>query len=101
MYVKETGSHHYLYTLSCYLYHCVKSIPYGQALRRGQICSSNTFLDNRSNQLEKWLYDGNYKQKLVREQNLKVRTVSKEVLLTDESNPQVEDHMVPNLTCCL
>ena len=92
---------HYRYTLSCYLYHCVKLIPYGQVLRRGQICSSNTFLDNRSNQLEKWLYDGNYKQKLVREQDLKVGTVSEEILLNDESNLLVEDHMVPNLTCYL
>ena len=34
--------------------------------------------DNHCNQLEKWLFDRNYKQKLIREQILKTRIVYRE-----------------------
>ena len=53
---------------------------------------------DRFNQLEKWLSDRNYKQKLVREQILKASAVSREILLNKERNPQVEDRLVLNLT---
>ena len=67
LYVKETDSHQYLQPWSCHPYHSVKSIPYSQALKLNRICSNNIFYDNRCNELEKWLSDSNYKQKLVRE----------------------------------
>ena len=40
----------------------------------------------------------NYKQKLVREQILKAKTVSRETLVNGESNPLVEDRLILNLT---
>ena len=98
LYVKETDSHQYLHPSSCHPYHFVKSIPYIQALRLNRICSNNIFYDNRCNQLEKWLSDRNYKQKLVREQILKARALSKKKLLNNERNPQAEDRLVLNLT---
>ena len=49
--------------------------------------SNNVFYDNRFNQLKKWLSDRNYKQKLVKEQILKARAVSRETLLNNERNP--------------
>ena len=54
LYVKETDSHQYLHPSLCHPYHCVKSIPYSQALRLNRICSNNILYDNRCNQLEKW-----------------------------------------------
>ena len=74
------------------------SILYSQDLRLNQICSNNLFYDNRCNQLEKWLYDRNYKQKLVREQILKANAVSRETLLNNKRNTQVEDRLVLILT---
>ena len=76
----------------------MKSIPYGQALRLNRICSNNIFYGNHCNQFEKWLSDGNYEQKLVREQILKVRTVSRETLLNNKRNSWAEERLVLNLT---
>ena len=53
----------------------------------------------RCNQLEKWPSDRNNTEtskKLVREQILKARAVSRKTLLNN--NPQVEDRLVLNLT---
>ena len=71
LYVKETYSHQYFHASSCYTYHCIKSIPNSQALRLKRICPSNIFHVNRCNQLEKWLSDRNYKQKLVKNKLLR------------------------------
>lgn len=57
-----------------------------------------SFYHNRCNQLEKWLSNGNYKQKLAREQTLKARAVSMDTLLNNKSKPQVMDHLVHDLT---
>ena len=94
MYVKETHSHQYLHPLSRHSYHCVRSIPCSQDLRLNGICLNNIFYGNRCNQLSQ----RNYKQKLVREQFLKARAVSRETLLNNERNPWVEDRLVLNLT---
>ena len=59
---------------------------------------NNIFYDNRCSQLEKWLSDRNYEQKLVREQILKARALSRETLLNNERDSQVEDWLVLNLT---
>ena len=91
LYVKDTESHQYLHPSSYHPYCCVNSIPYSQALRFKQICSNNIFYDNRCNQLEKWLYDRNYKQELVREQILKAKAASGETLPNNERNSQVKD----------
>ena len=77
LYVKEKDTHQYLRPRSCHTYHCVKSIPYSQALQLNRICSNNIFYDKRRNQLEKWPSDRNYKWKVVREQVLKAGAVSR------------------------
>ena len=67
-------------------------------MRLNRICSNNLFYDNRCNELEKWLSDRNYKQKLVREQILKANAVSRETLHNNKRNTQVEDRLVLILT---
>ena len=52
--------------------------------------------DNGCDQLQK--SDRNLKQKLVREQIIKARAISRETLLNNERNPQVEDRVVLTLT---
>ena len=85
LYVKETDSHQYLlHSSSCHPYHCVMRFLIVKPLRLNRICSNNIFYDNRYNQLEKWFSDRNYKQKLVREQILKARAISREKLLNNE-----------------
>ena len=84
LYVKETYSHQYLQPSSCHPYYCVKSVPYSQVLRPNRVCSNNVFYDNRRNQLEKWLSDRYYVHKLVEEQILKIKAVSRETVLNNE-----------------
>ena len=84
LYVKERDSHQFLQPSSCHPYHCVKSVPYSQALRLNRVYSNNIFYDNRRNQLEKGLSDRYYAHKLVEEQILKIRAVSRETVLNNE-----------------
>ena len=84
LYVKPTDSHQYLHSSSCHPYHCKKSIPYSQALRLNRICSKNIFFDIHCNNLEKWLSERGYSEKLVRKKILKARSQSRETLLNKE-----------------
>ena len=84
LYVKERDSHQFLQPSSCHQYHCVKSVPYSQALRLNRVYSNNIFYDNRRHQLEKGLSDRYYAHKLAEEQILKIRAVSRETVLNNE-----------------
>ena len=66
LYAKPTDTHQYLRATSCHVYHSKKSIPYSQALRLNRICSENSFDDKRCNELEVWLKERGYSDKLVR-----------------------------------
>ena len=57
LHIKPTDTHQFLDSTSCHLYHCQKSIPYNQALRYNRISSDNKKLDQRCNDLEKWLME--------------------------------------------
>ena len=76
LYVKPTDTHQYLHASSCHVSHFKKSIPFRQALRLNRICSENAFFDSRYNELETWLKERGYSDKLVRGQILKARKFS-------------------------
>ena len=61
---------------SCHPCHWKKGIPYSQALRLNRICSDNEIFDRRCNDLEKWLMERGYNEKLIRKQIFSARDYS-------------------------
>ena len=85
LYIKPTDTHQYLEFPFCHKCYSKKSIPYSQALRFNRICFLNRFFDNRCNQLECWLKDRGYNQKVVRQQILKATKFTRKDLLNQVS----------------
>ena len=98
LYVKPTDSRQYLHSSFCHPYHCKKSIPYSQALRLNRICSKNNFFDIHCNNLEKWLSERGYSEKLVRKKILKARSESRETLLDKEKMSRNDETVTFNIT---
>ena len=68
LYVKPTDSHQYLLSSSCHPFYCKKGIPYSQVVRLNRSCSNNEFFDKRCNDLEKYLLERSYIEKMVRKE---------------------------------
>ena len=98
LYIKSTNTHQYLEFSSCHVYHSKKSIPYRQVLRFNRICSENRFFDKRCNQLECWLKDRGYNEKVVRQQILKARIFTRNDLLNQDSKTKGRNKLVFNFT---
>ena len=81
LYIKPTDTRQYLHATSCHVYHSKTSIPYSQTLRLNRICSTSDFFDKRGNQLEAWLMEIGYTEKLVRKQVLAARNFDRYYLL--------------------
>ena len=75
-----------------------KSILYSQALRLNRICSKNNFFDIYCNNLEKWLSERGYSEKLVRKEILKARSQSRENLLNKEKMSRNDNRFTFNIT---
>ena len=78
LYVKPTDSHQYLLSSSCHPFYCKKGIPYSQALRLNRICSNNEFFDKRCNDLDKYLLERGYSEKMVRKEILLTIAISRD-----------------------
>ena len=87
LYVKPTDTHQYLHASSCHVYHSKKSIPYSQTLRLNRVCSTNQLFDKRYNELDCWLVDRGYSERLVRNQVLAARKFSRDELLGKQKQP--------------
>ena len=98
LYIKPTDTHQYLHASSCHVYHCKKSIPYSQALRLNRICSENYLFDKRCNDLEMWLKERGYSDKLVRQQILNARNLKKAEILNKPKDKIKEKRLVLNVT---
>ena len=66
LFVKPTDTHQFLDPTSCHPYQCQKGIPYGQAFRINWICSDHETFDRSCNELEKWLMERGYNEKMIR-----------------------------------
>ena len=98
VFVKSTDTHQYLHATSCHVYHPKKSIPYSQALRFNRIWSENQFFDKRCNDLEVWLKNRGYNEKLVRKQSLKARKYRRTELLQSQREEVHKNKLVFNIT---
>ena len=97
LYIKPTDTHQYLHATSCHVYHSKTSIPYSQTLRLNRICSTSDFFDKRCNQLEAWLMERGYTEKLVRKQVLAARKFDRNYLLEKEK-PEKKYVLTLNIT---
>ena len=69
----------------------LQKIRYSQALRLNRICSNNAFFDQRSKELERWLHERGYSERIVSQEILKARKIPKNELLGKERNRQEEN----------
>ena len=97
LYVKPTDSHQYLLPSSCHPFYCKKGIPYSQALRLNRICS-NKFFDKRCNDLEKYLLDRGYSERMVRKEILRARAIPRDTLLGKVNNQKNNNKITFNIT---
>ena len=98
LYVKPTDSHQYLLSSSCHPFYCKKGIPYSQALRLNRICSNNEFFDKRCNDLEKYLLERGYSEKMVRKEILRARAIPRDALLEKVNNQEKQNKITFNVT---
>ena len=97
-YVKPTDTHQYLDSLSCHPYHCKKGIPYSRPLYLNRICSNNSFFDQKCNELEHWLHERRYSDRVLRQEILKARKIPRNELLEKERNHSEENKLTFNIT---
>ena len=98
LFVKPTDTHQFFDPTSCHPYHCKKRIPYSQALRLNRICSDNGTFDRRCNDLEKWLMERGYNEKMIRKQILSAGEYSRNYLLEKEKQQMPEKKLTFNIT---
>ena len=95
---KSTDTHQYFHATSCHVYHSKKSIPYSQALLFNRIYSENQFFDKRCNDLEVWLKNRGYNEKLVRQQILKAWKYRRTELLHSQREEVHKHELVFDVT---
>ena len=98
LYSKPTDTHQYLHASSCHVSHSKRSIPYSQALRLNRNCSKGSFFDHRCNELESWLKDRGYSDRLVRQQVLKARKFKRSDLFDERPKERGESKLTLNIT---
>ena len=98
MFVKPTDTHQILDLTSCHPYHCKKGIPYSQTLRINRISSDNSNFGRRCNELESWLFEKGYSEKMVRKQVLRAREHSRESLLEKVKSEFDQKKLTLNIT---
>ena len=70
LYVIPTNRNQYFLSSSYHLFYCKKGIPYSLALRLNRICSNIEIFNKRCNDLEKYVLEREYSEKMVRKEIL-------------------------------
>ena len=83
---------------TCHISYCKKTIPFSKALRLNKICSEKAFFDKRCNELELWLKEKGYRDKLVRGQLLKARIFLRSELLNKRKSIGNNNRFIFNIT---
>ena len=106
LFVKPTDTHQFLDPTSSHPYHCKKGIPYSQALRLNRICSDNTNFDKRCTDLEKWLMERGYNEKMVHNQilrareNLRIDLLEREKQQMSEQKTNIQHYLLSSFSKC-
>ena len=98
LHIKPTETYQFLDSISCHPYYCKKGIPYSQALRHNRSCSDNKTFDQRCKDLEKWLMERGYSERMIRMQILKARGESRNTLLQRENSRTSKSKLTFNIT---
>ena len=98
LFVKPTDTHQFLDPISSHFYHCKKRIPYSQALGLNKICSDNETFDRPCNDLEKWLKERSYNEKMIRKQILSAKEHFRNDLSDQEKQQMSEIKLTFNIT---
>ena len=98
MFVKPTDTHQFLDPTSSHPYHCKKGIPYSEAVRLNRICSDNANFDKCCNDLEEWLIQRGYNEKMIHKQIWRAREHSRNDLLEREKPQMLEQKLTFNIT---
>ena len=95
---KPTDIHQYLLSFCCHSFYGKNGIPYRQALRLDKICSNNEFFDERCNDLEKYLLERGYSEKMVRKKILRARDIPREATSEKVNNLEKQNKITFNTT---
>ena len=98
LYVKLTDTNQYQHASSVHFPHCKKSIPFSQALHLNWIFSENAFFDKGCNDLEVWLKEWGYSDKLVRGQILNARKCLRSEVWNKQKSVGSNNKFVFNIT---
>ena len=98
LYVKPTYRHQYLLSSSCHPFYRKKGVPYSQVLRLNRISSNNEFFDKRFNDLDKYLLEKGYSEKMVRKEILQTRAIPRDALLEKVNNQEKQNKITFNIT---
>ena len=93
LYTKSTDTHQYLHASSCHPLHCKASIPYSQALRNKQICSSENDFRKHTDELQSFLINRGYNTSFVKSQTRRASLIRREDILIPHSNRKISTHI--------
>ena len=98
LFVKPTNTHQFLDPSSSHLYHYKKGRLYSQALRLNKICCDNESFDKHCNDLEEWLMEMGYSEKIIRKQLLRAPEHSRKDFLEREKPETSEPKLTLKIT---